>query len=391
LTPCANDELVFDWLPGLIKACQFALGGGPAVSHVVRDALAIAVQIGQPVLLWGGPGEGKSRVVEQVTDQLGRGCEVVVGSVREASDFAGLPVRVGDSVSFAPPRWAQRCVERPDTVVFLDELTTAAPQVQAAMLRVVLEREVGDLQLPEGVSFVAAANPPEVSAGGDDLAPPLANRFCHLEWEATTAGWVTGMLRGWDPPEVPVVPQVWEDRALRWRALLAGFISARPSVLRDIPNDVVAQGRAWPSPRSWDHAHRAAAAAEAAGADQEVRHVLVAGLVGVGPAIEFLRFADTADLPDPETLLEVPSALPTGVRVDLLLAALASVVTAVAGELSEERWMAAWDVLAVACDAGRADLAAVAATNLVELRQPGWPAPQAAAAFAPVLRAAALV
>ncbi len=361
------------------------------MSHVVRDALAVAVQIGQPALLWGAPGEGKSRAVEQIAEQLGRACEVVVGSVREAADFAGLPVRVGDSVSFAPPRWAQRCLDLPDTVVFLDELTTAAPQVQAAMLRVVLEREVGDLRLPEQVAFVAAANPPELSAGGDDLAPPLANRFCHLEWQATTADWVTGMLSGWEPVEVPVVPASWTADAVRWRALLAGFISARPSALRDVPTDVVAQGRAWPSPRSWDHAHRAAAAAEAAGAGKEVRHVLVAGLVGAGPAIEFLRFADTADLPDPEALLADPGTLTTQVRVDLLLASLASVVTAVAGRLTEDRWLAAWDVLAVACDAGRADLAAVAATTLVDLREPGWPAPPSAAAFAPVLRAAALV
>lgn len=72
----------------------------------VRDALAVAVQVGQPVLLWGGPGEGKSKMIEQVAAQLGRPCEVVVGSVREASDFVGLPVRVGDSVSFAPACWA---------------------------------------------------------------------------------------------------------------------------------------------------------------------------------------------------------------------------------------------------------------------------------------------
>ena len=71
------------------------------MGHAVRDALAIAMQVGQPVLLWGGPGEGKSKMIEQVADQLGRPCEVVVGSVREASDFAGLPIRVGESVMFA--------------------------------------------------------------------------------------------------------------------------------------------------------------------------------------------------------------------------------------------------------------------------------------------------
>lgn len=364
------------------------------MGQAVRDALAIAVQIGQPVLLWGGPGEGKSRLIAQVAEQLDRPCEVVVGSVREASDFVGLPVRDdAGSVTFAPPRWATCCVDEPTTVVFLDELTTAAPSVQAAMLRVVLEREVGDLRLPDTVSFVAAANPPDVSAGGDDLAPPLANRFCHLDWEAEPAHWVAGLLRGWEPAPIPVVPsaRVVAPIEARWRATLAGFIGARPSILRRIPDDIVAQGRAWPSPRTWDHAHRAAAAAEAAGAAKEVRHALVAGLVGTGAAIEMLRFADAMDLPDPEALLADPAMLDTGSRIDLLLAALAGAVTAVAGTPTLERWNAAWGVLAVACEAGRADVAAMSALALIDLREDGWPAPPEAAAFAPTLRAAELI
>ncbi len=361
------------------------------MGNTVRDALAIAVQIGQPVLLWGGPGEGKSTVIEQVADQLGRPCEVVVGSVREASDFVGLPVRTGASVDFAPPSWATRCLEKPDTVVFLDELTTAQPSVQAAMLRVVLERAVGDLRLPDTVSFVAAANPPEVSAGGDDLAPPLANRFCHLDWEAETAEWVSGMLRGWQPSPIPVVPECRTGFEDRWRAVLAGFISARPSILRQVPTDLVAQGRAWPSPRTWDRAHRLAAAADAAGASKGARAVLVEGLVGPGAAIEFLRFAENVDLPDPEELLVDPSGLKADSRIDLLLASLASVTTAVAAEPTEERWAAAWDVLEFACAAGRADVAAISAVGLLELRERGWAAPPAAAAFAPMLRSAELV
>lgn len=357
----------------------------------VREALAVAIQIGQPVLLWGGPGEGKSRVVEQIADQLGRPCEVVVGSVREASDFAGLPIRDGGSVIFAPPRWAMRCVERADTVVFLDELTTASPSVQAAMLRVVLEREVGDLQLPPAVSFVAAANPPELSAGGDDLSAPLANRFCHLDWEADVASWSSGMLRGWEPRPVPVVPTTLGSHEALWRAVIVGFVTARPSALRQVPDDVVNQGRAWPSPRTWDRARLVAAAADAAGADREVLRLLVAGMVGTGPAIELLRFADTMDLPDPEDLLADPMLLPVDGRIDLLLASLAGTVTAVAAEPTLERWNAAWEVLGVACDGGRADVAAVSATTLVDLREDGWPAPRRAVAFAPLLRAAELV
>lgn len=360
-------------------------------SRVVRDALAVAVQVGQPALLWGGPGEGKSRLVEQMAEQLGRPCEVVVGSVREASDFVGLPVRDGGSVTFAPPAWATRCVGSPSTVVFLDELTTAPPSVQAAMLRVVLEREVGDLRLPSTVSFVGAANPPELSAGGDDLAAPLANRFCHLDWEAEVATWSAGMLRGWDPAPVPIVPESREAVELRWRATVVGFVTSRPSVLRQVPTDVVNQGRAWPSPRTWDRAHLLAAAAEAAGADRAVIRTLVGGLVGDGPALELLRFESTMDLPNPEAVLADPRLLPARGRLDLLLACLAGVVAAVAADLTLERWSAAWEVLAEACNAGRTDLAAVSAVALVDLRSDGWPAPRSAAAFAPALRSAELV
>ena len=63
-------------------------------------------------------------------------------------------------------------------ILFLDQLSTAPPAVQAALLRVALERTVCDLELPAGVAVVAAANPPEQAASGWDLSRPLASRAC---------------------------------------------------------------------------------------------------------------------------------------------------------------------------------------------------------------------
>lgn len=57
-----------------------------------------------------------------------------------------------------------------------DEISTAPPAVQAALLRVVLERVVGDLELPDGVAVIAAANPPEQAAGGWDLSATISRR-----------------------------------------------------------------------------------------------------------------------------------------------------------------------------------------------------------------------
>jgi hypothetical protein len=82
--------------------------------------------------------------------------------------------------------------------------------VQAALLRVVLERTVGDLSLPADVAVVAAANPPEQAADGWDLSAPLANRLCHLRWEVTPRAVADGLANGWAPPRVPRLPDGWE-------------------------------------------------------------------------------------------------------------------------------------------------------------------------------------
>ena len=101
---------------------------------VTFEALTIAISAGVPVLLWGSPGTGKTSAVVALAEAVGWPCEVVIGSIREPTDFGGLPVVHDGGVKLAPPAWAQRLVEAGHGLLFLDELTTAPPAVQAAML-----------------------------------------------------------------------------------------------------------------------------------------------------------------------------------------------------------------------------------------------------------------
>jgi MoxR-like ATPase len=183
--------------------------------------------LGLPVLLWGAPGVGKTSRLGKLAKGLGYkymnksgqivpGAITVLASIRAAADFLGIPIPGatlevnGQEIkvlSFAPPDWAisasvaarggrPGAQGSPRALVFFDEFTTAPPDVQASMLRVIHERIVGDFPLPPNVAVLAAANPPAMSPGGTNLSSPVANRFIHLYWTPPSpeqwAAWVSG-------------------------------------------------------------------------------------------------------------------------------------------------------------------------------------------------------
>jgi hypothetical protein len=358
--------------------------------NIAVEALGVAVAAQVPVLLWGAPGTGKTSAIRAMAEAMGLPCETVIASIREPSDFAGLPIVVGDGVRFAPPMWARRLADAGHGLLFLDELSTAPPAVQAALLRVVLERAVGDLTLPDQVAVVAAANPPEQAADGWDLSAPLANRLCHLSWEADPRAVADGLAGGWTAPSVPLIPDGLQAEEILSRGLVAAFLHVRPALACAPPTDAASAGRGWPSPRTWEMAAKLMAAGNAAGATQDARSALIRGAVGDGAGIEFLAWLVEMDLPDPEVVLADPSAFRLPERGDRAYAALAAVAAAVAGNLTAERWTAGWRVLGQAADSAP-DVAAVAARVLARCRPEGAALPAEIKRFAPVLRDAGLL
>ncbi|MBB5776024.1 AAA family ATPase [Nonomuraea jabiensis] len=377
----------------------------------VREAVAVAVAANLPVILWGAPGTGKTSSVLALGARLGLPVEVVVGSIREPSDFSGLPVLRDGGTWFAPPRWAERLAEAGHGLLFLDELTTAPPAVQAAMLRVVLERTVGDLTLPDEVRIVAAANPPDQAADGWDLSAPLANRLIHLHWQVEAADIAEGFATGFAVPEPAPAPG--PEAVARARALVGAFLRVRPELVLAVPDGPERAGRGWPSPRSWEMAARAvaacergpaartsaaceggmaartSAACEGGMADGEVLAELVLGAVGEAAGFELISWLRDLDLPDPQTLLTDPHApLPT--RVDRLYAVLGAVVSHVLADGSPQAWEQAWTVVARVARTAP-DVAAGAARSLARGRPAGAALPHTMLELAPILRSAGLL
>ncbi|MFR9768370.1 AAA family ATPase [Nocardia sp. SC052] len=346
------------------------------------EALALAVAADLPVLLWGEPGIGKTAALTQLAADLDLPLTTVIASVHEPSDFSGLPI-IGDDpaehgVPMAPPDWAVRLVRTGRGLLFLDELSTAPPAVQAALLRLVLERRIGTVQLPPGVRIVAAANPRSSAADGWELSPPLANRFVHLQWTHDHDVVVRGLGGTWPHATLPRLAseKLGEAVAFARRAVCA-LLAARPALVHQLPSTETRRGGPWPSPRSWEMTLRLIAFATAAGSSRDVLSQLVRGTVGDGPGFELLASLDRMDLPDPEVLLADPAGAVLPERGDLRQAVLDGVVAAVRKRPEKSRWDAAWALLVKASETGAPDLIVVPATTLATLRQDDWDVPAA--------------
>ncbi|MEU3355233.1 MoxR family ATPase [Streptomyces sp. NPDC037389] len=344
------------------------------------EALTLAVAADLPVLLWGEPGIGKTAALTQLAEALDLPLTTVIASVHEPSDFSGLPI-VGDDpaehgVPMAPPDWAVRLVRAGRGLLFLDELSTAPPAVQAALLRLVLERRIGSLRLPPGVRIVAAANPRSSAADGWELSPPLANRFVHLQWTHDHEVVVRGLGGTWPRATLPRLdPERLPEAVDFARRAVCGLLAARPTLVHRLPGGEARRGGPWPSPRSWEMTLCLIAFATAAGSSRDVLSLLVRGTVGDGPGLELLASLDRMDLPDPEALLADPAAAVLPERGDLRQAVLDGVVEAVRRHPDKSRWDAAWTLLVRAVESGAPDLVVVPATTLASLRRPDWDVP----------------
>lgn len=360
-----------------------------ATQHETLAAMQVLLTAEVPVLLWGDPGTGKTQTVESFAREAGWHVESVIASLHDPTDFGGLPVRSEAGVTFEPPAWARRVADHDgQCLVFFDEVNTAT---QNALMRVVLEGRVGELDLGDGVRFVAAANPPAQNSGAWDLSAPLANRFAHLDWPVVLEEWKTGYLGGW-PRLAPLdadPSRIGEADAARVRVVQAAFLTSRPALLCAVPETDSMASRGWPSPRSWERLARCLARAEAAGAGEAVRMLIAASLVGEGTGAEYMAYLRNLDLPDPKRLLDDPGSFAELERSDQQFVALEAVLAAVATD--PKRWRDGFTVCIAAAGLGAPDVAAAVATRLVEIKPSTTRLPPGYEVFAEILADAGLL
>ena len=248
-----------------------------------RKSLLKAFKVKRPLFLWGPPGIGKSDLVQQIGADTDREVIDVRLALWEPTDIKGIPYFDSNAgtMTWAPPA---ELPTDPDSkaILFLDELNSAPPAVQAAAYQLILNRKVGTYVLPKGVDIVAAGNRDGDKGVTYRMPAPLANRFVHLEMKVDFDDWQDwATLHGINPEVV-------------------GYIGYAKQDLYDY--DPKSPSKSFATPRSWSFVSDLVSDTEI---DTESLTNLVSGAIGDGLAVKFMAHRKIASkLPKPDDILD---------------------------------------------------------------------------------------
>ena len=241
----------------------------------------------RPLFLWGPPGIGKSDIVRQITDSFTNSYLIDIRlSLWEPTDIKGIPYfdsNSGTMVWGAPSELpTQEFAAQYDTIVlFLDEMNSAAPSVQAAAYQLILNRRVGTYKLPDNVVIVAAGNREADKGVTYRMPAPLANRFIHLELAVNFDDWFSWAVDN----------KIHTD--------VVGYLTFAKKDLYDF--DPKSPSRSFATPRSWSFVSELLED----GIDDTTTTDLVAGAVGEGLAVKFMAHRKVASsMPNPTDILD---------------------------------------------------------------------------------------
>ncbi len=272
------------------------------------------------IMLWGPPGVGKTSIVEQLVTRLQYALfEWRLGSMT-ILDMIGLPFV--DKERHLTDWGRTPLVPPPDnftpSVLFVDEITTAVPAIQAQAYQVFRERRVGAHKLPPNCFTLAAGN--RQSDRGVFYAMPkaLVNRFRHYEIVPDVDDWLA-----WNMQQAHMVPEVH------------AYLRANPQHL--FMMDLDTQPLPFPSPRSWTYACRTIQRYARAYPTDRAQALLAArtdieGEIDPAAATNFYVFSQHfSQLPDVEALMAgtIDPPLPGPDKPDVMWALVSSLVGSV--------------------------------------------------------------
>ena len=267
----------------------------------------IKYNIRHAILGLGAPGVGKSQIIRQIGKKYGyKVIDIRLAQMSEV-EIGGL-IYPNESrtktVWLTPEVLPDEERDGKNTILLLDELTSCTKRVQVAAYQLILDRRIGQYQLPEGTFVIALGNREDDDGVYIKLAGPLADRF---------------EIHYIDPDF-----EQWKyDYALKYNVhhLVIAYLTFKPSALHN--QKEVGGSMVFATPRSWDRVSDILHIDSDVG-KPVIRNKII-GNVGEKEGIQFVEFCkNNSDIVTADDFLAGKGAIPKSPeKVSILLSALA--------------------------------------------------------------------
>ena len=248
-------------------------------SNLTKSITALVAQK-VPTFLWGAPGVGKSSIVKQIAKEQGIGFIDLRLALMDPTDLKGIPFydKESHTALWAPPAFLPK---EGKGILFLDELNSAPPSVQSSAYQLILDRRVGEYELPDGWAIVAAGNRDGDRGVTYRMPAPLANRFVHFEMDVDVNDW-----------------RLWAFENGIDEKIIA-YISYKNEHLFTF--DAKSNVKSFATPRSWEYVNNILQS----DLEKSLLLEVLSGTIGKDVAVSFLSFIKVMDrLPDMDTILQ---------------------------------------------------------------------------------------
>lgn len=271
-------------------------------SELVEALDILSIQAREPVMVWGGPGVGKSEAARTLAKRHNMELIDIRPAMMDPVELRGLQYIDQKRTANAIPDFLPATDSTGRYLLVLEELVSAMPSMQVAMYQLVLDRRIGEYRLPPGAIVIGCGNREQDRGVVYRMPTPLASRFAsHLELSPDVNEWKNWAIKAGIAPEVVF------------------WMEYRPDALYDF--DPRRKEPGFPCPRTWEFVSKFVQSRNGHSLSPGLELKILRGCIGEEHAIEFAGWLRMwRECPHPQTIIDNPDGARIPTKVDVQMA-----------------------------------------------------------------------